>query len=336
MDTLSSEERADALIALSIVFDRRSPQRNGAAPERPVSEVVDESLRSLNSLRRAKIDRRAAQIDSFTEPRRQRWLGRWIDNIRRRGRSTKLDQNVNAEQIAAILKTEPHAIRRSILSYIPPDLGRDVERLLEPDLDANSIDNELSNDLSPEILDVIKGRFLANFVQIESVGDANAIDEFAVEDLWRFVRALGLREIAVACRGIRSKEKIAAFLCRFAEDDAKTIAVYLSNLDHVEPVWVSLADRTVKRLWNRRLRPHLILYKIGLELLACAFAERSDTAVRYTAQKLSYRDSRRWKRIVLGWRAQLNDPDTRMVEIERQRAEMIVRMAGKFRATASL
>lgn len=336
MDTLSFEEKADALIVLSILFDRRFPQQNGTRPERPISEVVSESLRSLSSSHLAKVDQRAKKIESFAELRRQRWLGRWVDNIRRRGRSTKLDENVNAERIARVLKREPHPIRRSILGYLPPDLGRDVESLLEPYLHGGSTGKELTSDLSLEILEVVKSGFLANFVQIEAIGDTNALDELSVEELSQFVRALGLREIATACRGIESREKVAAFLCRFAEDDAKAIAKYLSELDGVKPILVSIADHTVQRLWNRRLRPHLILHKIGLELLAGAFAERSDTAVRYTAQKLSYRDSKRWTRLVLDWRERLKDPDMRMVEVERKRAEMTLNLAGKFRTMASL
>lgn len=334
--TLSFEERADALIALSIVFDRRSSPHDDTGPNRSVSEVVNESLRSLDSLRRGKVNERVAELESLSDGYRQRWLGRWIDTVRRRGRSTKLDQHINAEHIARVLRKEPAPIRRTILNYLPRDLSGDVDRPFDPELGGDSSDSEFSGNLSPEIIEVVKRAFLANFVQIESVSDANALDELSVDELQKFMRVLGLREIAVACRGIKSKEKIAAFLCRFAEEDAKTIAMYLSKLEQVEPIWVSMADRTIQRLWNRRLRPHLILHKIGLDLLACAFAERSDTAVRYTSQKLSYRDSRRWEKMISAWKKRLNDPDTRMVEMERKRARAIVLMAGKFKEQGSL
>jgi hypothetical protein len=335
MNTLSFEERADVLIALSIVFDRRAPERNGTSPERPIFEVVGDSLRSLSSPRHEKVIERAAKIGSLSDFQRQRWLGRSIDNVRRRGLSTKLDQHVNAEHIAKVLKNEPRPIRRSILNYLPLELNQNVERLLDPG-SGIPVNDEFLNDLPPEIIEVVKRSFLAKFVQIESVCDPNTIDGLSADELRQFVRYLGLREIAVACRGIKSKEKIAAFLCRFAEEDAKEIAMYLSNLDQVEPIWVSIADRTVQRLWNRRLRPHQILHKIGLEVLACAFAERSDTAVRYTSQKLSCRDAARLEKMIFAWKERLKDPDIRMVEIERKRAGMIVRMAGKFKEKGSL
>lgn len=328
MNTMSVNQRADVLIALSIIFDRQFSSNNA---DRSVSEMVDDSLRSLRSPIREKLDERAAQVESLSEPQRQRWLGRWIDTVRQRGETTELDQNINAEQIAIVLQKEPFPIRRSILSYLPLDTSRHVRALLEPDKSANSANDEFSNDLSEEIVEIVKLRFLENFAQIRSVCDVNALDEMTIGDLEKFIHKLGLREIAVACRGIRSREKIAAFLCRFAEDDAKSIATYLSKLDEVEPVWVSIADRTVQRLWNPRLRPHQILYKIGMELLACAFAERSDTAIRYTSQKFSSRDSRRWNRLVLAFRERLDDPDMRTVEIEKKRAEMIVHLAGEFK-----
>jgi hypothetical protein len=336
MNTLSLEERADVLIALSIVFDRRTGERDRIAPERAISKVVGDSLRSLNSPRREKVIERAAELGSLSDFHLQRWLGRSIDNVRRRGSSTKLDQHINAEQIAKVLKNEPHPIRRSILNYLPFDLSQDVERLLDPVSGVHSVNDEFLNDLPPEIIEVVKRRFLANFVQIESVCDANALDELSGDELRQFIRFLGLREIAVACRGIKSKEKIAAFLCRFAEEDAKEIAMYLSNLDQVEPIWVSIADRIVQRLWNRRLRPHQIVHKIGLELLARAYAERSNNAARYTSQKLSCRDAARLEKMIVAWKERLNDPDTRMVEIERKRAEVIAGMAGKFKEKGSL
>lgn len=334
MNTLSIEERADALIALSIVFDRAA--RGGNEPERPITAVVGESLRSLNSPRREQIAGRAARLDSISDVQRQRWLGTWIDNIRRRGRSTKLDSHVNAEQIAEVLKCEPQPVRRRILNYLPPELGSEVEQMLGAGTHVHGDGNEITSDLPPEIVDVVKARFLANFVQFESVCDANALDELSIEHLRQFVRMIGLREIAVACRGIRSREKIAAFLCRFSEEDAKAIAMYLSNLDEVEAVWVSTADRMVQRTWKKRLRPHQILYKIGLELLACAFAERSDTAIRYTSQKLSARDAARWRKMILVWNERLTDPDTGAAEIERKRAATIVQLAGRFRKKGSL
>lgn len=325
MHTLSIEEKADALIALSIVFDRAS--RSAAEPEKRVSAIVDGSLRALGPQKRERVLERARRIGSLSAEHRQQWLGTWIENIRRRGRSTKLDPQINAEQISNVLRSEPRSIRRTILNYLPPDLAAEVELSLGPDAGIDGEQNGIKTDLPEAIVDVVKARFLANFVQFESVCDANAVDALSVDDLRHFVRTLGLREIAVACRGIRSKEKIAAFLCRFAEEDAKAIAMYLSGLDAVEPGWVSAADRMVQRIWKRRLRPHQIVHKIGLELLACAFIERSDTAIGYTSQKLSRRDAARWRKLIGSRRERLIDPDIGSAEAERKRASMIVDLA---------
>lgn len=336
MNALSFEERSDALIALSILFEQRISRASVNAVDRPMSDIVAESLSGIDSARRGKLLERAKFLESLADAQRHGWLGRWVDNIRRRGRSTKLDQNINAEQIVQVLRKEPHRIRRNILNYLPMEVGSDVERLLGSGFSILSAREEHSNELPPEIVDVIKDRFLANFVQFESVCDANALDSLSAVELTPFVRHLGLREIAVACRGIRSREKIAAFLCRFAEDDAKAIAMYLSNLDRIGPVWVATADLMVRRLWSRRLRPHQIIHKIGLELLACAFAERSDTAIQHTTQKLPFRDSKRWEKMCITWNQRLADPDVSAVETEIKRARAIVLMAGKFKKTRSL
>ena len=185
--TLSFEERADALIALSIVFDRRSSQHDDTREKRSVTEVVNESLRSLNSPRRGKLNERVAEIESLSDMQRQRWLGQWVDNLRRRGRSTKLDQHISAEHIARALEKEPSPIRRTILNYLPPDLSSDVDRLIDPETRTDSSDHEFSTDPAAEIIEVVKRAFLANFVQIESVQDRNALDELSIDELRNFM-----------------------------------------------------------------------------------------------------------------------------------------------------
>ncbi len=335
MHALSSQERADALIALSIVFDGQVSSDGAIKSGSSVSDVVKDSLRGLHSSKSERILERVSYVESLSGVHRQQWLGRWIDNLRRRGRSSKLEHQVNPEHIVRALKNEPHPVRRNILNYLPTDLR---SRLVElPSTESSDLLNvDLSDDPPAEILDVIKHRFLANFAQAESISDFNAIDELTTDEFQHFVRALSLREIAVACRGIRSREKIAAFLCRFAEDDAKTIARHLSSLDEVEPIWVSVSDRTVRRLWNRRLRPHMVLHKIGLELIACAFAERSGTAIRYASQKMSYRVSQRWEKMVSTWGQRLQDSDVSFTDVERRRAQVVVAMAERFKEMGSL
>lgn len=327
MYTLSLEEKADALIALTIVFERRFPSRAETAAGRSLPDIVGESLRAISFSRREKLIKRASEVESLSDIQRQQWLGRWVDNVRRRGRSTKLDHHIDPGHIARVLKIEPVAIRRSILDYLPAELSHEVYRLLGTISTESPVTDGSLTEVPEEIVEVVKERFLANFVSVESLCETNALDELSTPQLRQLIRLLGLREIAIACRGIRSKEKIAAFLCRFAEEDAKAIATYLANLDHVEPIWVSIADRMVQRVWKRRLRPHQIVHKIGLELLACAFADRNGTAARYTAQKLLYRDSVRWERMVIAWKKRFDDPDTGMIEAERKRARMIVQFA---------
>lgn len=321
------------MIALSIIFDRRSPH---ASESGTIAEAAAGAIRAFGPRRREEISRRAAWLDSLSRIERQRWLFGWANHIGRRGLTMKLDPHINADHVARVLKNEPIAIRRVVLNYLPPDLGDGSARLMQTRLGVGPFDGEVTKDPPAEVVDAVKRRFLANFVQFESIGDPNPIDEMSGGRLYRFVEFLGQREIAVACRGISSREKVAAFLCRFSEGDAKSIAAYLSELHDVEPVWVSIADRTVQRAWNRRLRPHQILHKIGLKMLACVFAERSGTAVRYTAQKLSSRDAARWTKMIAAWRERLEDPDAGMVEMERKRAAMIVSMAGTWKEEGSL
>ncbi len=336
MNSLLFDERADALIALAIVFEGRFPDER-TEPGLPLSDNVRRSFDAFDESRLKPLLSRSAKIALLSDSKRKEWLGRWIDNIRRRGRAVKLDPNVHPEQVAKILRKEPHAIRRHIFDSLPPELRDEAAFLLHDDEDIHDTSSEYSSAIPPdEIIELVKDRFLSNFVQTESIHDADSIDQLSSTDLPEFIHQLGLREIAVACRGINSKEALASFFCRFAEDDAKAIAIYLSTMEKVDSAWVASADGLVKRAWNRRLRTRQILHMIGLELLASAFAQRTDTAIRNTAQKLPYRDSVRWGKMISAWRERLADGDERSNTIERKRAKMIKLMASKFRDSGNV
>jgi hypothetical protein len=73
------------------------------------------------------------------------------------------------------------------------------------------------------------------------------------------------------------------------------------------------------------------VHKIGLELLACTFAERSGTAIRYTLQKLSLREAARLEKMIRDQKIRFEDPDLGMVEIERRRAGLVVRAVSKLK-----
>lgn len=327
MDELVLKERGDTLIALAIMFERRSNRETTQAIS--IWDMVRRSLDGFDPNRVDALMERATELGRWPEARRNEWLAQRFDNIVRRGRSSKLDTNIHPEQIARVLRFEPPSIRRNILNYLPLEIAREVEFLLDA---AEFALGEVGDRPDPpvEIIELIKRQFLSNFVQVESVHDANAIDELGKAELLEFIHQLGVREIAVACRGIPSKETLAAFFCRFAEEDAKAIATHLSTLERIDARWVTSADDRVKRLWNRRLRTRQILHRIGLDILAIVFAQRTETAVRYTAQKLAYRDSVRWRNMITESKSRLAVAGDDEIALERKRFEGVRNAAERF------
>jgi hypothetical protein len=185
-------------------------------------------------------------------------------------------------------------------------------------------------------LTLVKDRFLSNFLALEDLSEPDELDKFSVDRAENFIRHLGLREIAIACRGINSKETLAAFLNRFDEEDAREIALYITELDKIRPFWVAQADELVRKSWNEDLAPSKVVKKIGFKLLAAAYIFRDQANCDYAAQKLSVREVKNWQRLISVGKKKYAaaDEETRL-RLEKRRT-IVERLAVKFTQTGKL
>jgi hypothetical protein len=124
------------------------------------------------------------------------------------------------------------------------------------------------------------------------------LEFFSGAELARLVRLLGVRETALACRGIAAVEAVAAFLKRFAPEDARAIAAHLRTLTSVEPRRVAFAGQHVHEALRAEPDPGAMLDRVGLRLLSTALSGRARrTSLLYAAQKLPV-EAARWLRLM--------------------------------------
>jgi hypothetical protein len=329
--TISQPERLDILLALALVF-RRSEE--AAAPQ-TAAQLAEKSFSALAPGDLETLRERAALFDRLPPENRQLWQSFWLDKIRRRGRSVRLDEHINPLQMAEILRSEPAAIQLLILRNLPPGTSREIiaQTGIESAAEADYSDAQTP---TAEIVAIVRRKFLSYFVALEDVYEPIEMDKFTAAELSGFVQTLGVRETATACRAISSKETLAAFLNRFDEETARQIVHYITEMEKVKQFWVIQAEKILRETWNPALQPDEILRVLGLKLLATAMHERDETAFRYTAQKLAPAEARRLAEYVGEIKnnfASASDEEKSNLQMRRK---IIERLAAKFRQSAKI
>lgn len=330
---ISQIEKADLIIALAVAFERSFANAENRTPLPSAREIVENNLGALNPDDFETIKKRALYVDELPDEIRENWREMRLDKIRRRGASDHLDANLNPSHITDVLSREPRAVQDLILRNLSADLSRRIALYLDlPFIPEKAQALKICDDLTQ----IIKRKFLSSFLSIDDLYEPDALDNLSVDGFDNFIYHLGLREIAIACRGISSKEALAAFLNRFSEQDAREIALYITELDKIRPFWVAQADALVRKSWSSDLPPERVIKKIGFKLLAIVFAHRDEAKIDYAAQKLSIRDVKNWQRLVSVSRKKYylaGDDDQRRLD---KRRRIIERLAVKFAETGRI
>jgi len=285
--TISQSERLDILLALALVF-----RRNDEAAQQTAAQLAEKSFSALSPKDLETLQARAALFDRLPAENQPLWQSFWLDKIRRRGRSLRLDEYINPLQMAEILQSEPAAIQLLILRNLPPGISREITAQTGIESVSEAIYPDAQTPTA-EIVAIVRQKFLSYFVTLEDVYEPTELDKFTAAELSGFVQTLGVRETATACRAISSKETLAAFLNRFDEETARQIVHYITEMERVKQFWVIQAEKLLRETWNPALKPDELLRVLGLKLLATAMHQRDETAFRYTAQKLAPPEARR-------------------------------------------
>lgn len=336
MKTISQAEKTDLLLALAMAFEKKSAKSDVRESVLSARELVEKSFGALRPEDFQALKSRAVLVDDLPEENREAWHERRLEKARARGHSNRLDENLNPSQIVEVLTREPKVVQVLILRNLPPDLSRRIALYLDLNFLPDEKNAKNAPRINEEIIALVRQKFLSNFIALEDVYEPDEMDRLSVDELENFIRHLGLREVAIACRGINSKETLAAFLNRFDDEDVREIALYITELDKIRPFWVAQADALVRKSWSADLPPAKVIKKIGFKLLAAAYVLRDETKCEYASQKLSIRDVKNWQRLANVSRKKYfaADEENRLRLDKRRR--IIERLAAKFSQTGRL
>jgi hypothetical protein len=328
MNKLIQKENLDILLVLALAFENISSEPN----TKTMSQIVEDSFGAMSAEDFSALQSRAQFLDGYSKENRALWREICLEKLIYQKRFVRLDENINPAHIGNVLSREPKSIQKHILRNLPNELAQRMAQYLEIKFDS---ENEKPAPISKEIAELIRKEFLSNFVSYEDIYEPLEIDRLSVFQLNKFIHHLGLREIAIACRGIAAKETLASFLNSFSPDDTREIVHYLTELDKIKPFWVSQADEIVRNNWEAETNPDKISAKIGFELLAVAFVPRNQAARKYTSQKFSTKDSLYWKRLLRKTEDSFYKNDEIRANMEK-RQTVVEKLAVKFLKTGRL
>jgi flagellar motor switch protein FliG len=290
----SETERIEVLLALADAF------AGGAGEDGPrPPEEREELLSTLDEKTQQALRRRGQWLDRLTPEKRRDWLRHTLSRARpQTSAAPPLDEHLHHSHVTEALRGEPERVRRLVVAHLPPALAAACTTALRLREEAEGGDAERGGGLAPEVVAVVRRVFLSHFITLADVERPTPLDFFSGAELARLVRLLGVRETALACRGIAAVEAVAAFLKRFAPEDARALAAHIRRLTEVDPRRVALAAQHVHDALRAEPEPGAMLDRVGLRMLATALSGRSRRAsLRYAAQKLPV-EAARWLRLV--------------------------------------
>ncbi len=279
----TNQIRIETLVALAL--SKRWPRPELAEDEESDSDLT-RVLAQLNAADRKAIMDLTRRFQKLSPAAQNRWLASRVGRIRASSpeRERRFKEDIHPSQIVEALRNEPARIQNRIIGSLPPSQRDAIAEELGVSLDTNPA--------STKIGEVARRAFFAQFVPTSALQHHTALDLLSGVELARLIRLFGVRETAIACKGVAAVETVTAFLKRFSAEDAHAILFHLSSLTAVEPERIVFAETVVRNAIDEGIIEASTLDRVGLTLLAMVLVESDELRRRHTAQKLPLAASR--------------------------------------------
>jgi hypothetical protein len=259
------------------------------------------TLSPLPTHDREALERRRSWYANLSADKQAKWLGRTLRRARPDAQTPQLGEHIHPSHIIEALLDEPPRIQIQILRQLPARLADACASALQlknvrhpthapsPSPDTDGRDRRLSSkDEQPdnEIVAFVRRRFLCRFVNISQLPNPTHLDSLSGAELARLIRLSGVREAAIACRGVAQVENIALLWRRFPAEDARAFAAHMATLADVEPARVSFAEELVGEALRENSNPTDMLDHTGMLLVALVMHGGDAKRLLHLAQKL--------------------------------------------------
>ncbi|MFN0121537.1 MAG: hypothetical protein ACKV2V_13675 [Blastocatellia bacterium] len=277
-DPHATYTRMETLLALGQWFADRGNDEVALSPTRimALSNFDKAEERAL----------RQARDGAMSTAERSRRAERLVDGMRAVAPDDRalLESHIHPARIAAALGDEPAGMRVALLRMLPEAMAAGVAAVtgLRWPLAGGRVARH-----DARLRACMRRHVMRPFVLLRDLTDVTPLDCLSGEELVRLTRLLGIREIALACRGIPDVESLSAFLGRFTESLALEIGRQIGRLVTVEPARVEFAQHLLATLLREGVDHAALIDGAGMALLAIALNDSPPAHVRLTMQKLA-------------------------------------------------
>jgi hypothetical protein len=316
--------RVETLVALALCATNVA--RPESADNEDGMETEDISpvylLAALGPADQHAIELQFSRYAKLDEAGQKLWLARALKRVRAgaREREQRFDPHVHPGHIVAALRGEPRRVQRLCLSYVPRHLSWVAARMLGLSEEELSLQDFALHEGGPaaRVAGVVKQSFLWQFVTADMLREPTHLDLLSGVELARLVRMLGVRQTAIACRGLTEAERLSTFLRRFSTEDAQSIAAHMARFKRISPAQIELAESLLQQRLSEGLEAASMLDRVGLCLLAVVLARRGPVRQRYAAQKLSPPAAQEMFSLISNWQEICDETaaDTVVKEVE--------------------
>lgn len=329
-NAISKSEKLDIFLALATFYGLDSDDSNKSESDRDTILRAIEPLSAIGKNDLKKLKRKVKRFENLSSERRQVWQTFWLEKLRNRGQTKRLDENIHPEHIAEILKKEPQTVCEMILTHLPHELSKELIKIA-PSIKLPKHNSLVGGLPTEETAAVVRKHFLSNFVALEDIYKPNALDKLSPDQMMKFVWFLGVRETAILCRGISTKENLAVFLKPFNEEVTKEIALNIKELEDIAPERVAVSENIFGDEFSGKSDYVKILKHIGLKLLIVTLIKREKNVRRYCLQKFRKEIAVYFKKFLMDMDAAYETLDTnernRLDEIGNEIVELSNRYA---------
>jgi len=260
-------------------------------------------LRRLNARDRDAAEALLRRFVKLSPGDQSRWLASRLGRIRASTpeRNRRFDKDIHPSQIVEALRPEPPRIQSLIVSLLASSQAQPVAEGLGLSLNGEADSSpSLPQPSAGKLADVVRRAFFSQFVFTSALNSPSTpLDLLSGVELARLIRLLGVRETAIACRGIAAVETVTAFLKRFSAEDSHAIVFHLGTLKPLKPERIAFAEAVARKAINDELSvASTMLDRVGLALLAVVLGTYGTLRRRHTAQKLPLAAARELEELV--------------------------------------
>ncbi|MEW6605879.1 MAG: hypothetical protein AB1414_00315 [bacterium] len=255
----------------------------------------DELLHYLPVNREAIFKQQCDKLLNLSQDERKRFLSEELQYLQNQKKLFKIEE-IHPTWLAKNLQKERPFIISFILKHLPPNKRNDILAIFSEKLKENlSLSPLKSVNISSEMSKIIRKKFENRFISMKNLGGkVSKIVLLKEENFLKFIREIGLREVARAIKGINENDWTQLYysLHRKEREELSIKMRELTQIDNEEikfsqerfGTWITYVKKTFHQIED-------LFKEVGLLILSALLLGENKQVITQICQKLPIEDA---------------------------------------------